>query len=98
MTALSWIVTFFYLCFLNCFFKQQYNNNDNNNIITITINNIITELGFLASVSLYGARKSICPVQRRKKESQQHIFDKKPHERNLKKGDDAFNPLCPLCT
>jgi hypothetical protein len=32
-----------------------------------------------------------------KQETQQHIFDKKAHGWNIKKGDPKFDALCPLC-
>jgi hypothetical protein len=32
-----------------------------------------------------------------KKEAQQHIFDKKAHGGNIKKGNKDFDVLCPLC-
>jgi hypothetical protein len=50
-----------------------------------------SKLGFLASV--WGKKKCM-PCSKQK--AQQHILDKKPHGRNLKKGDKAFETLCPL--
>jgi hypothetical protein len=51
-----------------------------------------SEMGFLASV---WGKKKYMPCS--KKKAQQHILDKKSHGRNLKKGDEAFETLCPLC-
>jgi hypothetical protein len=49
------------------------------------------EMGFLATV--WGKRK-YTPCS--KKEAQQHIYDKKAHGRNIKKGDQSFD-LCARC-
>jgi hypothetical protein len=51
-----------------------------------------SEMGFL--ISLWGKKKYM-PCS--KQEAQQQILDKKLHGRNLKKGDEAFETLCPLC-
>jgi hypothetical protein len=51
-----------------------------------------SKMGFLASV--WGKKKCM-PCSKQK--AQQHILDKKPHGRNLKKCDEAFEILCPLC-
>jgi hypothetical protein len=40
---------------------------------------------------------SYTPGRKPSSYAQQHILDKKPHGKNLKKGDEAFESLCPLC-
>ena len=51
-----------------------------------------SEMGFLATK--WGKKKAM-PCSKR--EAQQHIFDKKAHGRNIKKGKPSFDSLCPLC-
>jgi hypothetical protein len=51
-----------------------------------------SEMGFLAYT--WGKKKS---MRYSKQETQQHIYDKKVHGRNIKKGDPKFDAICPLC-
>jgi hypothetical protein len=51
-----------------------------------------SEMELLASV---WGKKKYMPCS--KQEAQRHLLDKKPHGRNLKKGDEAFETLCLLC-
>jgi hypothetical protein len=51
-----------------------------------------SEMGFLAST--WGKKKA---MRYSKQETQQHIYDKKAHRRNIKKGDPKFDDICPLC-
>jgi hypothetical protein len=49
-------------------------------------------MGFLAYTS--GEKKRL-PYSKQK--TQQHIFDKKAHGWNIKKGDPKYKAICPLC-
>jgi hypothetical protein len=50
-----------------------------------------SEMGFLAYK--WGKKKRM----RYSKQETQHIYDKKAHGRNIKKGDPKFDAICPLC-
>jgi hypothetical protein len=51
-----------------------------------------SQMGFLAFT--WGKKKRL---RYSKQETQQHIFDKKAHGRNIKKGDPKYEAICPLC-
>jgi hypothetical protein len=51
-----------------------------------------SEMGFLSYT--WGKKKRL---RYSKQETQQHIFDKKAHGRNIKKGDPKFEAICGLC-
>jgi hypothetical protein len=51
-----------------------------------------SEMGFLAFT--WSKKKRL---RYSKQETQQHIFDKKAHGWNIKKGDPKFEAICPLC-
>jgi chemotaxis protein histidine kinase CheA len=50
------------------------------------------QMGFLAFT--WGKKKRL---RYSKQETQQHIFNKKAHVRNIKKGDPKYEAICPLC-
>jgi hypothetical protein len=50
-----------------------------------------SEMGFLATQ--WGKKKAI----KFTKVAQQHIFDKKAHGGNIRKGDSTYEAKCPLC-
>jgi hypothetical protein len=52
----------------------------------------MSEMGFLAFT--WSKKKRL---RYSKQETQQHIFDKKAHGWNIKKGDPKFKAICPLC-